>query len=139
MSEALQAVWSSRGMPPDTRSPPNLGGPGSLNGTSARIFGLTVPEFPLSSASDAMTDSSWSGCGRTVQPDAQCVIGRRVTHRDIVDVEARLEHKRLQGRRNGWMDNVGIIGEDYNTWSLCSGKIDWNVSSEVNAQELPMI
>ena len=40
-------------------------------------------------------------CGRTVQPDAQCVIGRRVTHRDIVDVEARLEHKRLQGWRNG--------------------------------------
>ena len=38
-----------------------------------------------------------------------------------------------------WMDNVGIIGEDYNTWSLCSGKIDWNVSSEVNAQESPMI
>ena len=29
--------------------------------------------------------------------------------------------------------------EDHNTWALCSGKIDRNVSGEVNAQELPMI
>jgi hypothetical protein len=37
------------------------------------------------------------------------------------------------------MDNAGVIGENYNAWTLCNRKIDWNVSGEGNAQELPMI
>ena len=45
----------------------------------------------------------------------------------------------LEGWRDGWMDDAGIVREDYNAWSLCNGKIDWDVSGEVDAQESPMI
>ena len=37
------------------------------------------------------------------------------------------------------MLNQGVVREDDNAWTLRSGKIDWDVSREVDAQELPMI
>ena len=40
----------------------------------------------------------------------------------------------------GLLDVRSVGGvEDHDAWLLCSGKIDWNVSGEVNAEQLPMI
>jgi hypothetical protein len=37
------------------------------------------------------------------------------------------------------MDDIWVIWEDGNAWLLRNGKIDWDISREVNAQELSMI
>jgi hypothetical protein len=74
-----------------------------------------------------------------VDADAQRIIGRRIRGPEARNVETRNLDDIIEARGNSWVDNVCVVWEDDNAWLLRSGKIGWDVSREVNAQELSMI
>ena len=80
--------------------------------------------------------------GRLIDADRQCVVGRVVRDPEVLEVEARDMDEGLEGRRDHRLERLGvgeIRREDYDAWGLGSGKVDRDVSGEVNAQQLPMI
>src|SRR6202044_2447607 len=80
--------------------------------------------------------------GRLIDADGERVVGRVVGDPEILEIEARDMDEGLQGRRDHRLERLGVgevHREDYDAWGLGSGKVDRDVSGEVNAQQLPMI
>src|SRR5262249_54961800 len=77
--------------------------------------------------------------GGLIESDAEDIGRRVVGDVNSGDVEARDLDDWGDVRRDRGMNHIWVVWKDDNAWHLASGKIDWDVSREVDGQELSMI